>query len=162
MAQDQIAIMRRFGFERSWLRGTTAAAAARSAWRLIIPSACSSWLCLTTPTGEAFRRDDMAFGLGCWHWFSLAQLYDLPEWMIGADQDGFCVRRQKNVFAPEALTDYRRDAAQGCGGGVRPNDCSGRSPCSLSAGAGAPPSVIAGPPACDRRARSSVSLRPWP
>ena len=30
------------------------------------------------PTGEAFRRASMEFGLGFWHWFFLAQPYPLP------------------------------------------------------------------------------------
>ena len=31
------------------------------------------------PTSEAFRRSDMAFGMGYWHWFFLAQPHPLPE-----------------------------------------------------------------------------------
>ena len=34
-----------------------------------MPMAC----CSIIPTGEAFRRADMKFGLGYWHWFFLAQ-----------------------------------------------------------------------------------------
>jgi haloacetate dehalogenase len=37
------------------------------------------------PTGEAFRRADMAFGLAYWVWFFLAQPFDLPERVIGAN-----------------------------------------------------------------------------
>ena len=64
------------------------------------------------PTGEAFRRADMAFGLGFWHWFFLAQPYDLPERLIGADPDYFFLRARhpasEPFFAPEALEDYVR------------------------------------------------------
>jgi haloacetate dehalogenase len=59
------------------------------------------------PTGETFRRADMAFGLGYWHWFFLAQPYDLPERMIGANPDNYYFR-QRDLFDPEALDDYLR------------------------------------------------------
>ena len=60
------------------------------------------------PTGEAFRRADMAFGLGYWHWFFLAQPYDLPERLIAADPDAFYLPWGFDFFAPEALAEYRR------------------------------------------------------
>jgi haloacetate dehalogenase len=54
----------------------------------------------------------MAFGLGFWHWFFLAQPYDLPERLIGADPDYFFLRARHPAselfFAPEALEDYVR------------------------------------------------------
>jgi haloacetate dehalogenase len=60
------------------------------------------------PTGEAFRRADMRFGLGYWHWFFLAQPFDLPERLIGADPDAYYFRGTREQFAPEALADYLR------------------------------------------------------
>ena len=61
------------------------------------------------PTGEAFRRADMAFGLGYWHWFFLAQPDDLPERLIGADPDDLLhAASQRELFAPEALAEYLR------------------------------------------------------
>ena len=68
------------------------------------------------PTGEAFRRADMAFGLGYWHWFFLAQPYPFPERMIGADPDNYYFRWRDPAFGmpapdyfdPEALDDYLR------------------------------------------------------
>jgi haloacetate dehalogenase len=60
------------------------------------------------PTGEAFRRADMAFGLGYWHWFFLAQPYDLPERLIGADPEGSFRSRPVDAFAPAALENYLR------------------------------------------------------
>jgi haloacetate dehalogenase len=54
----------------------------------------------------------MAFGLSWWHWFFLAQPFDLPERLIGADPDYFYWRRhgpQPPVYwTPEAFEDYRR------------------------------------------------------
>jgi haloacetate dehalogenase len=39
------------------------------------------------PTWEAFSRADMEFGLSYWHWFFLAQPYDLPERLLAADPE---------------------------------------------------------------------------
>ena len=60
------------------------------------------------PTYEAFRRADMTFALGYWHWFFLAQPYPLPERMIGANPDNYYFRSRRDLFAPEALADYLR------------------------------------------------------
>ena len=46
------------------------------------------------PTGEAFRRTDFRFAMGYWHWFFLAQPFDLPERLIGADPEGYFGRRR--------------------------------------------------------------------
>jgi haloacetate dehalogenase len=109
MAQDQIAVMRYLGFERFFVGGHDRGA--RCAYRLALdhPECVLKLAVLDiVPTGEAFRRADMAFGLGFWHWFFLAQPYDLPERMIGADPDAFYFGRTENIFAPEALAEYRR------------------------------------------------------
>ena len=58
------------------------------------------------PTGEAFRRTNMEFALGYWHWFFLSQPYDLPEKMINANPENYYFRKNRDLFAPEALADY--------------------------------------------------------
>jgi haloacetate dehalogenase len=62
------------------------------------------------PTGEHFRRADMRFGLGYWHWYFLAQPYPLPETLIGHDPAWFLLRRpnRESVFTAEAEADYLR------------------------------------------------------
>ena len=52
----------------------------------------------------------MAFALGYWHWFFLAQPAPLPEKLIGADPDWFFGNRpgRRSVFSPEAEEDYLR------------------------------------------------------
>jgi haloacetate dehalogenase len=70
------------------------------------------------PTFEHLRRADMHFGLGYWHWFFLAQPFDVPERIIGADPQVFFTRawpRGANgqpqwpaYFQPEAAEDYLR------------------------------------------------------
>jgi haloacetate dehalogenase len=52
-----------------------------------------------------FRRADARFGLGYWHWFFLAQPFDIPERIIGADRLGFFTRnwrRDSNGQSPPA------------------------------------------------------------
>ncbi len=108
MARDQVEVMRQLGFDRFFVAGHDRGG--RCAYRMALdhPERVLKLGVLDiVPTGEAFRRADMAFGLGFWHWFFLAQPYDLPERLIGADPDAFYLRR-RGLFAPEALEDYLR------------------------------------------------------
>jgi haloacetate dehalogenase len=85
MARDQVALMQRLGFDRFDVCGHDRGA--RCAYRLALdhPERVRRLAVLDiVPTGEAFRRADMAFGLGFWHWFFLAQPEPLPERLIGA------------------------------------------------------------------------------
>jgi haloacetate dehalogenase len=53
----------------------------------------------------------MASAMGYWHWFFLAQPFDLPERLIGANPDAYYFRDREQaraMFAPEALADYLR------------------------------------------------------
>jgi haloacetate dehalogenase len=109
MALDQIALMRRLGFERFFVAGHDRGG--RVAYRMALdhPERVLRLAVLDIiPTGEAFRRADMAFGLGYWHWFFLAQPHDLPERLIGADPDDYCLHGRRHLFAPEALEEYLR------------------------------------------------------
>jgi haloacetate dehalogenase len=108
MARDQVALMERLGF------GTFAVAGhdrgGRVAYRLALdhPERVSKLAVLDIiPTGEHFRRTDMRFALGYFHWFFLAQPYPLPERLIGADPDAFYLRRGRDLFDRQALEDYR-------------------------------------------------------
>jgi haloacetate dehalogenase len=112
MARDQIALMQRLGFERFSVAGHDRGG--RVAYRLALdhPDRVTRLAVLDIiPTGEAFRRMDVAFGLGYWHWFFLAQPAPLPEGMIGANPDAYYFRdraRAEALFSPEALADYLR------------------------------------------------------
>ncbi|MDP8921665.1 MAG: alpha/beta hydrolase [Chloroflexota bacterium] len=109
MARDQLAVMEQLGFERFSVAGHDRGG--RVAYRLALdhPELVLKLAVLDIiPTGEAFRWADMAFGLGYWHWFFLAQPYDLPERLIAADPDAFYLRWGSDVFAPEAPAEYRR------------------------------------------------------
>jgi haloacetate dehalogenase len=111
MARDQIALMRHFGFERFAVAGHDRGG--RCAYRLALdhPAAIAKLAVLDIlPTGEHFRRADMRFALGYWHWFFLAQPAPLPERLIGADPETFYFRpdRDRSHFDPDALAEYLR------------------------------------------------------
>jgi haloacetate dehalogenase len=111
MARDAVAVMKHLGFDRFDVAGHDRGG--RVAYRLALdqPERVRKLATLDIlPTGEHFRRADMKFGLGYWHWFFLAQPYPLPEKLIGADPDWFLRGRPNrgNVHAPEALDDYLR------------------------------------------------------
>jgi len=111
MARDAVALMRHFGHERFDVAGHDRGG--RVAYRLALdqPERVRKLATLDIiPTGEHFRRADMKFGLGYWHWFFLAQPAPFPEKMIGANPDAFFTGRpnRDSVHAPEALEDYLR------------------------------------------------------
>jgi haloacetate dehalogenase len=100
--------MRQLGFEQFFVAGHDRGG--RCAYRLALdhPDRVRKLAVLDIiPTGEAFRRADKSFGLAYWHWFFLAQPFDLPERLIGADPEYYFGRNQ-DVFAPEAFADYMR------------------------------------------------------
>lgn len=112
MARDQVEVMRALGFERFGVAGHDRGG--RVAYRMALDHPeCVTRLAVLDiiPTGEHYRHTDMAFALGYWHWFFLAQPFDLPERLIGADPDYYFMARRAltpDFFAPEALADYRR------------------------------------------------------
>lgn len=109
MAGDQVALMKEFGFDKFSVVGHDRGG--RVAYRLALdfPEAVTKLAVLDIiPTGETFRRANRDFGLGYWHWFFLAQPYDLPEKMIGENPDNYYFRDNRDLFHPEALADYLR------------------------------------------------------
>ena len=112
MGRDMLALMRHLGFARFGVAGHDRGG--RVGYRLALdhPELVTKLAVLDIiPTGEAFRRADMAFGLGYWHWFFLAQPAPLPERLIGADPDAYYFReRDVPWLDSEALEDYLRCA----------------------------------------------------
>ena len=111
MAEDQVAVMRHLGFERFFVCGHDRGGRVGYRMALDHPGVVTKLAVLDiVPTWEAFSRADMAFGLGYWHWFFLAQPYDLPERLICADPDYFFQAREERsrIFAPEAMEEYLR------------------------------------------------------
>ncbi len=113
MARDQVAVMQALGFETFFVAGHDRGG--RCAYRMALdyPEKVRKLAVLDIlPTGEHFRRANMDFALSWWHWFFLAQPYDLPERLIGADPDYYYWRRHGDqppaYQSPEAFADYRR------------------------------------------------------
>jgi haloacetate dehalogenase len=109
MALDQVEVMRHFGFERFALCGHDRGG--RLGYRMALdhPGVVSSLAVLDiVPTWEALSRADMAFGLSYWHWFFLAQPFDLPERLLAADPEKTLFRGGSELFHPEALEEYVR------------------------------------------------------
>jgi haloacetate dehalogenase len=113
MAADMLGLMRQLGFPRfgvvSHDRG------ARVAHRLALdaPEAVERLAVMDiVPTLEHFERTDMAFAMGYYHWFFLAQKHDLPERMILRDvEDWFDLQtsrepKDQGFFHPDARADY--------------------------------------------------------
>jgi haloacetate dehalogenase len=111
MALDQVEVMKHLGFERFALCGHDRGGRVGYRMALEHPGVVTKLAVLDiVPTWEAFSRADMEFGLGYWHWFFLAQPYDLPERLIGTDPTYYFLSRRErsNIFAPEALEEYLR------------------------------------------------------
>jgi haloacetate dehalogenase len=109
MARDQIELMAHLGFERFALVGHDRGG--RCAYRLALDHPERVWALSVLdilPTFEHFARTDMRFALAYYHWFFLAQPFDLPERLIANDPDAYYFERTKSLFAPEALAEYRR------------------------------------------------------
>ena len=90
MARDQVEVMRQLGYERFFVVGHDRGG--RCAYRLALdhPQRVLKLAVLDiVPTGEALRRADRAFGLAYWLWFFLAQPFDLPERVLGANAQVF-------------------------------------------------------------------------
>jgi haloacetate dehalogenase len=107
MARDMVEVMRQLGFDRFSVAGHDRGG--RCAYRLALdhPERVAKLAVLDiVPTAEMWRRADKEFGLVDWHWFFLAQPYDFPERVIGADPSAYYFWKGRDRFHPEALADY--------------------------------------------------------
>jgi haloacetate dehalogenase len=109
MALDQVEVMKHFGFERFALCGHDRGGRVGYRMALDNPGVVTKLAVLDiVPTWEAFSRADMAFGLSYWHWFFLAQPFDLPERLLAADPEKTLFRGGSEIFHPEAMEEYVR------------------------------------------------------
>ncbi|QIN84228.1 alpha/beta fold hydrolase [Rubrobacter tropicus] len=109
MAEDQISVMRHFGFERFAVCGHDRGGRVGYRMALDHPETVTKLAVLDiVPTWEAFSRAGMSFGLGYWHWFFLAQPYDLPERLLAANPEKSLFRGGSETLAPEAMDEYVR------------------------------------------------------
>ena len=117
MAQDAVAVMAHYGFERFGVLAHDRGA--RVAHRLAIdhPNQVERLMLLDiAPTLAMYENTSQAFATAYWHWFFLIQPPPLPEALIESDP----VRYVRSVmgkrhaglaaFAPDALAEYERCA----------------------------------------------------
>jgi haloacetate dehalogenase len=113
MAAEMVALMRALGHPRFQVLAHDRGARVAHRMALDHPVAVER-LCTMDiiPTLEHFERADMAFGLGYWHWFFLAQRHPGPEAMIRNDIEAwfdFHTSREPkpaDFFHPQARADY--------------------------------------------------------
>ncbi|WP_198374961.1 alpha/beta fold hydrolase [Neoroseomonas rubea] len=113
MAADMVALMAALGHERFQVVSHDRGARVAHRMALDHPAAVERLVTMDIiPTLEHFERADMAFGMGYWHWFFLAQRHPGPEAMIRADIEpwfDFHTSREPkpaDFFHPEARADY--------------------------------------------------------
>ena len=115
LAQDQLTLMRKLGFERFDLLAHDRGA--RVAHRLAVDhgEAVSRLILLdVAPTLSMYQQTSDAFARAYWHWFFLIQPAPLPERLIEADPAAYIVdvmgRRSAGLapFDPRALAEYKR------------------------------------------------------
>ena len=115
MAADQIAVMRALGFDRFAVVGHDRGARVAHRMCLDHPDAVSRVAVLDiAPTRHMFGTADHRFGMAYYHWYFLAQPYDLPERLIGAAPEYYLRRKAAQwsgtgfSFDPDALAEYLR------------------------------------------------------
>ncbi|WP_439572881.1 alpha/beta fold hydrolase [Phreatobacter sp.] len=115
MAQDMVEAMAALGHARYSIAAHDRGA--RVAHRLALdhPQRVERLAVLDiAPTREMYRDTTDAFARAYWHWFFLIQPAPLPERMIGADPDGYWLKKcgsgpgGLSVFSAEALAEYLR------------------------------------------------------
>jgi haloacetate dehalogenase len=107
MARDMVEVMRQIGFDSFFVAGHDRGG--RCAYRLALdhPDRVDKLAVLDiVPTADMWRRADKEFGLVNWHWYFLAQPFDLPERILAAAPDAYYFHKARDRFAPEALDDY--------------------------------------------------------
>ena len=113
MARDMAELMTHFGHQRFLVAAHDRGA--RVAHRLALDhSSRVDKLCLLdiVPTIEHFERADMAFAMGYYHWFWLAQPHPFPEKLINAAPETWFKAhtsrepKDEGFFHPDALADY--------------------------------------------------------
>lgn len=113
MAADMAALTERLGFTRFRLVGHDRGARVSHRLMLDHPARVERAALLDIiPTLEHFERADMAFAMGYYHWFFLAQPAPFPETLIAADPRFWLLSHSgkhgvpPDFFAPEAFADY--------------------------------------------------------
>lgn len=119
MAEDQVQVMEELGYRRFSVAGHDRGGRVGHRMALDFPEAVQRLAVLDiAPTLTMFRRADMDFGMTYYHWFFLAQPFDLPERLIAGDPDFYLEWKLGawgsgiEVFDAAALAEYKRCFAE--------------------------------------------------
>jgi haloacetate dehalogenase len=116
MAADQVALMRKLGFERFQVIGHDRGGRTGHRMALDYPETVASLAVLDiVPTHAMFMDTNWRIAHGYWHWYFLAQPTPFPEHLIAADPDFFYERclvgwgaARIEDFEHDMLAEYRR------------------------------------------------------
>ena len=115
MAEDGVGAMASLGFESFAVVGHDRGGRVGHRMALDHPSHVTKLAVLDIlPTRHLFSTVDRNLAMAYYHWFFLAQPYDLPEKLIGGDPVYYLHKKlggwgtDLDKFAPEALAEYER------------------------------------------------------
>ncbi len=115
MARDQVEVMAALGFERFAVAGHDRGGRVAHRMALDHPERVTRLAVLDiVPTHTVFARADAKLAMAYYHWFFLAQPYDLPERLIGADPTYYLTRKlahwgkDQAAFTRTARAEYAR------------------------------------------------------
>ena len=115
MAQDQVEVMERLGFEGFHVAGHDRGGRVAHRMALDRPERVEKLAVLDiAPTHTMYTTTDMEFARAYYHWFFLIQPYDLPETLIGSAPEYYLRKKigqwggDKTAFTSEAFAEYLR------------------------------------------------------
>jgi haloacetate dehalogenase len=115
MAQDQVEVMEHLGFERFYVVGHDRGA--RCAYRMALdhPEKVQKFASFDIlPTHHVLTRATWQWALNSYHWFFMAQPYDIPEKLIEGREDYYILKKLtkmgigKGGFSEATLKEYAR------------------------------------------------------
>ena len=109
MAQDQLEVMKELGFTRFSAAGHDRGARVLHRLCLDHPAAVKRAAFLDiVPQHHLLNNVNLGFATFSWHWFFMAQPFDLPERLMGADPEYFI--RKKLAKTPAGLSFFKEKA----------------------------------------------------
>jgi len=117
MAQDQVDVMQHLGFRQFFVAGHDRGA--RTAHRMALdhPDTVKKFASFDIlPTHHVLTNITRGWALGSFHWFFMAQPYDIPEKLIEGKEDYYILNKLtkmgigKGGFSKETLSEYARAA----------------------------------------------------
>jgi haloacetate dehalogenase len=115
MAQDQVDVMAHLGFKEFFVAGHDRGA--RTAHRMVLdhPDKVRKFASFDIlPTHHVLTHATWQWALGSFHWFFMAQPYDIPERLIQGREDFYILKKLtamgigKGGFSKETLAEYER------------------------------------------------------